>query len=139
MGTQIVLSVSTKFKADAGIDNGIINAVVQSDVYSADGTKVLIAAGTPAIIDYTLDSNGAWGKAGRVCVTNATTKTIDNKTVSLRLGTCKKGGSKVAGVIIISLLFFPVGLLSGFMKGSNPKFNVGTPFNATVMQSVVVD
>ena len=72
-------------------------------------------------------------------MTNATTKTIDNKRVSLRLNSCKNGGSKLGGVIVLSVLFFPIGLLFGFMKGSMPKIQQGTTFNTSVMQDVQVE
>ena len=138
-GSQLILSVDENFKADNKAESGTITATVQSDVYSADGSKVLIKAGTQAFIEFTIDSNGAWGKAGSVCVTNAFTKTIDNKRVALRLSSCKKGGSRLGGVIVLSVLFFPIGLLSGFMKGGMPKIQKGTTFNATVMQDILVD
>ena len=138
-GSQLVLSVNEDFKADNKADTGTINAVVQSDVYSADGSRILIKSGTPAFIEFTVDSNGAWGKAGKVCLTNAYTKAVDNKKVSLRLSSCKNGGSKLGGVIVLSVLFFPLGLLSGFMKGSMPKLQRGTTFNASVMQDILID
>ena len=108
-------------------------------MYSADGTKVLIKAGTPAFIEFSADPNGTWGKAGKICLTHATTKTIDNKRVSLRLSSCKNGGSKLGGVIALSVLFFPLGLISGCMKGSMPKIPAGTTFNASVMQDITVE
>lgn len=138
-GASVVLRLNETFKADNVAENGVIPAVVESDVYSADGTQVLVKAGTLAFIEFTADKNGSWGKAGQICLTHATTKTIDNKNVSLRLSSCKKGGSKLAGVIILSVLLCPVGLFSGFMKGSMPKFPQGTTFNANVMQDIAVD
>ena len=124
-GTQMVLRVNENFKADNKADTGAINSIVETDVYSADGTKVLIKAGTPAFIEFSADPNGTWGKAGKICLTHATTKTIDNKRVSLRLSSCKNGGSKLGGVIALSVLFFPLGLISGCMKGSMPKIPAG--------------
>ena len=138
-GTPLMLRVSEDFRTDNKAETGIINATVDADVYSADGTRVLIKAGTPAIIEFSAESNGSWGKAGKICVTHATTKTIDNKRVSLRLSNCQKGGSKIGGVIALSVIFFPIGLFSGFMKGSMPKIPNGTIFNASVMQDVAVE
>lgn len=120
-------------------ENGLINATVTNDVYSADGSRISINAGTPAMIEYSLDPNGSWGKAGKVCMTNATTSTIDNKRVSLRLSSCKKGGSRLGGVIALTIIFFPLGLLSGFMKGGNPQIQQGTILNTTVTQDIVVE
>lgn len=138
-GTPLVLRLNETFKTDNIAENGVIASVIESDVYSADGSRVLIKAGTPAFIEYTAEKNGSWGKAGQICVTHATAKTISNKTVSLRLSSCKKGGSKLAGVILLSVLLFPIGLFSGFMKGSMPKLQQGTTFNANVMQDVSVE
>lgn len=138
-GTPVVLTVSESVKMNNSTENGLINAIVANDVYSADGSRVLINAGTVAMIEYSLDPNGSWGKAGKVCMTNATTSTIDNKRVSLRLSSCKKGGGRIGGVVALSILFFPIGLLSGLMKGSNPKIQQGTVLNTTVTQEVVVE
>ena len=138
-GTQLMLRVDEDFKADSKADTGTIHSIVETDVYSADGSKVLIKAGSQAFIEFSAEPNGSWGKAGKICLTHATTKTIDNKRVSLRLSNCKNGGSKLGGVIILSVLLFPIGLISGCMKGSMPKIQQGTTFNASVMQGVVVE
>ena len=138
-GAPVVLSVSENFKTGDATDNGLIPAKVVSDVYSADGTRELISAGTTAMIEYNLDQNGAWGKAGKICLTNATTKAVDNKTIPLRLNSCKKGGGKIGGVIALSILFFPIGLFSGFIKGSMPKIQQGTTLNTTITQDVVIE
>lgn len=137
-GTQLILRVDENFKADSSGDTGTIHSIVETDVYSADGSTVLITAGTPAQIEYSAESNGSWGKPGRICLSHATTKTIDNKKVALRLSSCKNGGSKLGGVIALSVLLFPIGLISGCMKGSMPKISQGTTFNASVMQDVIV-
>lgn len=138
-GTQVVLRVDENFKSDSKADTGTIRSIIETDVYSADGSKVLIQAGTPAFIEFSAESNGSWGKAGKICLTHATTKTIDNKRVSLRLSSCKNGGGKLGGVIVLSVLLFPLGLISGCMKGSMPKIQQGSTFNASVMQDVVVE
>ena len=165
-GTQLVLRINETFKANNTADTGTISSIVETDVYSADGAQVLIKAGTPAgilngvqtlrqiikekngkymiqkapaFIEFTADPNGSWGKAGKICLTHATTKTIDNKRVSLRLSSCKNGSSKLGGVIILSVLFFPIGLISGCMKGSMPKIQQGTTLNASTMQDVMVE
>lgn len=138
-GTQLVLRVNENLNLDSKAESGAINSTVETDVYSADGTRVLIKAGTPAYIEFTAESNGSWGKAGKICLTSAHTKTIDNKRVSLRLSSCKNGGSKLGGVIALSIIFFPLGLISGCMKGSMPKIPQGTTFNASVMQDINVD
>ena len=138
-GTQLLLRVNEEFKADSHTESGVINSTVESDVYSADGSRVLIKSGTPAFIEYIIEPNGAWGKAGKICIVSASTRTIDNKRVALRLNKCKNGSSKIGGVIALSVLLFPIGLISGCMKGSMPKIQQGSIFNATTMQDVVVE
>lgn len=138
-GTDVILSVSENFKADSHDDSGIINATVVSDVYSADGSTVLINAGTPATIEYSAQSNGCWGKAGKICLNKATTRTVDNSQVSLNLGNCRTGGSRLGGVIVLSVLFFPIGLISGCMKGSMPEISQGSTFSASVARDVTVE
>lgn len=138
-GTQLVLRVNETFKAENKADSGTISSIVETDVYSSDGSQVLIKAGTPAFIEFSAEPNGSWGKAGKICLTHATTKTIDNRSVSLRLSSCKNGGSKLGGVIALSVLLFPLGLISGCMKGSMPKIQQGTTFNASTMQNVMVE
>ena len=132
----VVLKVNENFNSSNKADNGTISAIVLNDVYSADGTQVLIKSGTPALIEFNIESNGSWGKAGKICMTNASTKTIDNKKIMLRLSNCQKGGSKIGGVIALSVLFFPIGLISGCMKGSMPKIADGTTFNAITTQDI---
>lgn len=139
MGTPLVLRVTEYFKLDNRTESGYINSIVETDVYSSDGTQVLIKAGTPALIEYSSEPNGTWGKAGKICLTHATTKTIDNKRISLRLNNCKNGGGKLGGVIALSVLFFPIGLISGCMKGSMPKIEQGSTFHASTIQDVVVE
>ena len=138
-GTRLVLRVNEPFKADNKADTATISSIVETDVYSADGSRVLIKAGTPANIECSIEPYGSWGKAGKVCLTHATTKTIDNKRVTLRLSSCKNGGGKLGGVIVLSVLLFPLGLISGCMKGSMPKIQDGATFNASVMQDVTVE
>lgn len=134
-----MLRVNEAFNVDNKADTGTISSIVETDVYSSDGSQVLIKAGTPAFIEFQAEPNDSWGKAGRICLTHATTKTVDNKRVSLRLSSCKKGGSKLGGVIVLSVLLFPLGLISGCMKGSMPKIQQGTTFSASTMQDVMVD
>ncbi len=137
--TELILRVNENFKSENKAESGTINAIVETDVYSADGSRVLINAGTPAYIEFNAEPNGSWGKAGKICLTNAFTKTIDNKRVSLRMSSCKKGGSKLGGVIALSVILFPIGLISGCMKGSMPKIAQGTTFTAYVMQDTTVE
>ncbi|MCM1484421.1 MAG: hypothetical protein NC043_08790 [Muribaculaceae bacterium] len=136
-GSPVVLRVNENADFSNKADNGTISAIVENDVYSADGTQVVVKADTPATIEFNAESNGSWGKAGKVCMTNASTRTIDGKKVMLRLSSCKKGGSKIGGVIALSVLLFPIGLISGCMKGSMPKISNGTTFDATTTQDVV--
>lgn len=135
-GSPVVLKVTEDFNTANKGENGTIAAVVDNDVYSANGSTILITKGTPATIDYSAEPNGAWGKAGKVCVSTATTKTIDNKRVSLRLNSCKNGSGRIGAVIVLSVLFFPLGLISGCIKGGMPKIGNGTTFSGSVTQDI---
>ncbi len=135
-GSPVVLKVCENVNFSNKADNGTITAVVDNDVYSADGAHIVIKSGTPATIEFDAESNSSWGKEGKVCMTSASTRTIDNKKVSLRLSSCRKGESRIGGVIVLSVLFFPFGLVSGCMKGSMPKISKGTTFNATTTQDI---
>lgn len=41
-GTSVIIRVNEKFKSSNKADNGVISVIVDSDIYSADGTYVLI-------------------------------------------------------------------------------------------------
>lgn len=137
-GTQMILRVDDDSDFSEKTESGVIYSHVETDVYSSDGMRVLIEAGTPACIEYTLEPNRSWGQAGRVCLTHATIRTVDNKHIPLRMGSCRKGNSTIGGVIALSVLFFPLGLISGLMKGSMPVIKEGTPFGAYVLQDTEV-
>lgn len=138
-GSPTILRVDENIKPDSNTNSGIIRAVIDSDVYSADGSTVLIKGGTPATIEYSSERNGSWGKAGKLCLNHAYTRTVDNKRVSLRLGSCRNGDNNVAPVVILSVIFFPIGLISGLIKGTNPEIQAGSTFTATVMQDILVE
>ena len=135
--SPVVLSVEELYNSSS--EQGSINAVVKSDVYSADGSQVLIKAGTSATINYNAEPNGAWGKAGKIYLTSASTRTTNGQLIALKLNDTKKGGGKIGGVVAISVLFFPLGLLSGFMKGGMPKIQPGTTFTGKTTQDIVVE
>lgn len=75
---------------------------------------------------------------GSIRLTHATTQTIDNKRISLRLNYHREGKSKLATVIILSVVFFPWGLFSGFKKGKMPQIYEGTTISAFVEQNIIV-
>lgn len=137
-GSPIVLSVNEHFDSSNSNNYGTISAIVENDIYASDSPHVVIQAGTPVSITYSTESNGGWGKAGRICITGATTRTIDKKQVTLNLNSCKKGSSRVGGVVALSVIFFPSGLFSGFMKGTMPKISRGTKFHATTNQDIEI-
>lgn len=136
--TQVILRIDEEFKSKKKTDTGVIRALVESDVYSADESRVLITAGTPAFIEYSLERNGAWGKAGRINLSYVTTKTVDNKNILLSVNSSKRGGSSVGAIVMLSIIFFPIGLVSGAIKGSMPFFTEGELLNASVMIDVTV-
>lgn len=106
-------------------DKGFIQGEVDSDVYSEDSNIMLIKKGTPVYVNYQIESNSSWGKPGKICLIQAKTKTLDNKKVSLQLSNCMRGESNNAAVIVLSIVFFPLGLLSGLIKGTMPIIEKG--------------
>lgn len=136
--TPVILRVSETTKIKSSEKNGYLRSTVDADVYSTDGTRILIKAGTRAFIDFSIEPGKSWGRPGKICFTHARTRAIDHKSISLRLSNYEKGNSNLAPVIIISIALFPFGLFSGFMKGSMPTIDQGTTFNALVMQDVSV-
>ncbi len=47
--------------------------------------------------------------------------------------------NSTGGVIALSIVFFPLGLLSGFMKGSMPKIKSGATVKATITQDLNIE
>lgn len=137
-GTTIVLRLSETLNVSEKGEFGTLRAIVEQNVYSTDGSTIIIKKNTPAYIEYSAELNGAWGKAGEVCLNQAYTSAVNNQNVKLRLGSCKKGGKKVIGVVILSVLFFPIGLFSGFIKGGMPKFENGSTISTTVEDTVII-
>lgn len=135
-GTPVVLRVNETTKFSDMANTGSILATVESDVYSSDGSQVMISAGTPAVIDFESEPHKSWGKPGRVCLLSASTHSVDNKKIMLRMSACKNGDSAVSCVVILSVLLFPVGLFSGFIKGATPRIFAGTTYSGLVMQDV---
>ncbi len=135
-GTKLVLRVDETFNAAAAPDAGSIVAKVEYDVYSDDGTTVLIKEGSRATINYNIERAKSWGRPGKLCITDTSTKTVDNKKIQLYIGNCRQGNNNVAPVVIISVLFFPIGLFSGFIKGKLPEIPEGMTINASVAQDI---
>lgn len=138
-GTRVALVVDETFSAGSSIESGLIHATVLNDIYSDDGENILIKSGTPALINYTLEQNEHGGKPGKLTLSGATTKTVDNQRITLQLGYVKKGGSKVLGVVAISTFFFPLGLLSCIIKGGMPKLKQGSVINSTITEDISVN
>ena len=136
-GTQVNLRVTETFPMSGTTDQSMIMAEVAGDVYSADGSPVLVKQGTPAIINVAVVRNGAWGRPGEVCLSSATTRTVDNRQVTLHLASCKNGSNNIGAVIALSVIFFPLGLLSGLIKGGMPKIQAGSTFSAYTTQDII--
>lgn len=138
-GTDLKLHINEDVKFNNSGKAGIIHATVKDDVYSSDGNSIVIKSGTPANIEYSFKESRSWGRPGQVCVVYGSTRTIDAKRVPFILNSCQEGKSALGAVIFLTVLFFPLGLLSQFITGSNPKIKAGTTFTGVVTEDVVIE
>lgn len=138
-GTSVNLQIAQEYDMEKIKDNVPLKAIVLSDVMSADGSDILIKEGSQALVYYTVSGNGNWGKSGKICLSHAFIKAVDGQTIPLHPSTCKSGQSYTGFVIGASILFFPIGLLTGLIKGDMPTIKDGTMFNTYAMQDTYIN
>ncbi len=111
------------------------SAVVSDDVYS-DG-KLIIAAGTPVMMDIHYADNHGLGVPGEVSARPISTTDIYNRVLKLdgatmnRIGKSRRGAAIGCGVFF-GIVTFPVGLLFLCIKGADAEIPEGTRMLATV-------
>lgn len=116
-----------------------LKAVVMHDVYSEDGKDVLIKESTPARVFFSVEPNGSWGKSGRIYLTHASTKAVDGREVVVNINTRLSGQSYTGFCIAASIVVFPLGLLSGLIKGDIPTIKEATMLTSYVIQDYQVN
>lgn len=139
-GVNVQLRIDKEYDFETTTIGEPLEGTVVNDLYYSDGKTILIKAGTRAIINYSLQRNGRWGKGGSVVFTNATIRTVDNKSIALILNNSNVEGHSYRGpIFIISIVHFPIGLLSGLIKGDMPTVKEGTIINAYTIADSYVD
>lgn len=131
--------VDDTLKFNKSTDKGLINGVIDNDVYSTDGTDIIIAKGTHATIEYSFEENGRWGSAGEINLKKANTRTIDNQPVSLILSETKEGTSRKGIVVPLVIFFFPIGFIASAIKGTNPTIYSGTSYDTRTANDIIVE
>lgn len=109
--------------------------VVSDDVYDDKG-RILIAAGSPVILDIQYEEHKGVGKPGYVSIKPISTTDVYGKIIKLNGEGKSKTGESKRGVAIGCGVFFgivlcPIGLLFLCIKGENPEIPKGTLMMAT--------
>lgn len=137
--SPVYLKMTEEADFDLIYGNRPLKAIVSEDVLSGDREHTLIKEGTPVEIYYNVEKNGSFGKSGKVNLTHASTNTIDGNRVFLNINMQKSGQSYTGFCIAVSVATFPIGLLTGFIKGDTPTIKEGTLFSAYVAQDYKVN
>lgn len=110
------------------------SAVVSDDVMK-DG-KIVIAAGTPVILDVEYQKHRGVGKQGYISVKPVSTMDVYGQIVSLN-GAAKtfegksRRGAAIGCGVFFGIVTFPVGLLFLCIKGQDAELEEGTKMVAT--------
>lgn len=129
VGLEVVKTLrKDKVKSETG------SVVVSNDVMK-DG-KIVIAAGTPVVLDIQSEKHRGLGQPGTITVRPVSTTDVNGQVVSLNgaeksdIGKNRRGAAVACG-IVFGIITFPVGLLFLCIKGGNASIPVGTPMVAT--------
>lgn len=107
--------------------------VVAEDVRGKAGV-VLISQGTPVVADVTRKLHERLGREGKITIRFQTTKARTGATVKLSDKPIRFSGRKrLAGVIVGSILLFPIGLLFLLLQGGDVTLEDGSGLTATVV------
>ncbi len=129
VGLEVVKTLrKDKLKSETG------SVVVSNDVVK-DG-KIVIAAGTPVVLDIQSEKHRGLGKPGTITVRPVSTTDVNGQVVSLNgaeksdIGKNRHGAAVACG-IVFGIITFPVGLLFLCIKGGNASIPAGTQMVAT--------
>ena len=131
VGLEVVKTLrKDKLKLETG------SVVVSNDVMK-DG-KIVIAAGTPVVMDIQSEKHHGLGKPGTITVRPVSTTDVNGNVVALNgpeksdIGKNRRGAAVGCGVVF-GIITFPVGLLFLCIKGGNASIPVGTQMVATAI------
>lgn len=138
-GTQVPVSVLHPLSSrdtDSTYGETVRHAgfVVAEDVRGQAGV-VLIARGTPVVADVTRKIHERLGREGRLTIRLVSTKSTSGAAVKLDERPHRFTGRKrLAGVIVGSILLFPIGLLFLLLQGGDVTLESGSGLTATVVE-----
>ena len=131
VGLEVVKTLrKDKVKSETG------SVVVSNDVMK-DG-KIVIAAGTPVVLDIQSEKHRGLGQPGTIMVRPVSTTDVNGQVVSLNgaeksdIGKNRRGAAVACG-IVFGIITFPVGLLFLCIKGGNASIPAGTQMVATAV------
>ena len=131
VGLEVVKTLrKDKVKSETG------SVVVSNDVMK-DG-KIVIAAGTPVVMDIQSQKHRGLGQPGTITVRPVSTTDVNGQVVSLNgaeksdIGKNRHGAAVACG-IVFGIITFPVGLLFLCIKGGNASIPAGTQMVATAI------
>jgi len=108
--------------------------VVAQDVRGKAGV-VLISAGTPVVAELTRKRHERMGREGKLIIRFESTTAANGAAVALGREPHRFTGRKrLAGVIVGSILLFPIGLLFLLLQGGDVTLESGSGFTATVVE-----
>lgn len=108
--------------------------VVAQEVRDKAGV-VLISAGTPVVAEVTRKRHERMGREGKLIIRFESTTAANGAAVALGGEPHRFTGRKrLAGVIVGSILLFPIGLLFLLLQGGDVTLESGSGFTATVVE-----
>jgi hypothetical protein len=108
--------------------------VVAQDVRGQAGV-LLISAGTPVVAEVTRKLHERLGREGKLVIRFDSTTGANGASVKLSREPHRFSGRKrLAGVIVGSILLFPIGLLFLLLQGGDVTLEGGSGFTATVIE-----
>jgi hypothetical protein len=108
--------------------------VVAQDVRGQAGV-LLISAGTPVVAEVTRKLHERLGREGKLVIRFDSTNGANGASVKLSREPHRFSGRKrLAGVIVGSILLFPIGLLFLLLQGGDVTLEGGSGFTATVIE-----
>jgi hypothetical protein len=133
-GTPVIIRLTDSVSSDSATTGTNVNFQVVGDV-KKNGV-VLIRAGEMGTASVTAsEPNGMLGQAGKIVISDFSTRAVDGSYVPLRATLSHKGKEKMGVSIIVSWLFCPLFLL---MKGGEGEIPAGTEKTVYVAADVEI-
>lgn len=137
-----IINVSITQNLSSGNMPSTINAIVDYDVKDPSTGKVLIARGTPVIINATYEKRKGLGRPGMITLNAVSTKAVDGQLIHLKGNQLTVTGDKRRGLAlglgiglpIGTIVCFPWGFACLAIKGKNAEIPAGTSIDNVMVQ-----